>query len=337
MSKIDIVVRWVDDKDVNWRKEKKKYKLLDQGLTIEGEITDDSDFRYRDWELLKFWFRGVEKFAPWVNKVFFITCNQKPGWLNTNHPKLRMVNHEEFIPNKWLPTFSSRTIDFNVHRIPDLSEQFVFFDDDMFFINNTSEQDFFVDGRPCDSMVFNAITATGGDVIDSNIFNDMSIINRHFQKSDFNKTEKRRMWFTPKYGKFLYKNIVLSPWTYYLGFQDFHLPEGFLKETYRKLWNLEGHWLSETCSHKFRKTSDVNQWLIRYWQLAEKNFEPRSIRVGKYFEISDNNDEIHTTIRKQSSKLLCINEGEVSDFEKEKRLLHDSFMCIFPEKSSYEK
>lgn len=337
MSQVDIVLRWVDDTDKEWLSEKRKYKLIDQGITDENVISDTSDIRYRDWNLLRFWFRGVEKFAPWVNKIFFVTCNgQKPSWLKTDHSKLRMVDHKEFIPEEWLPTFSSRTIDFNIYRIPDLSEQFVFFDDDMFIIKPTKDADFFQNGLPCDSMVFNAITAACDDVINTNIYNDMAIINRHFDKSNFNRLERQKMWYTPKYGKYLYKNIVLAPWTYYTGFQDFHLPEGFLKSTYREMWEKENEWLSETCSHKFRKTSDVNQWLIRYWQLVGKKFVPRSVNVGQYYELSDDNTAIVESIRKQKTKLLCINEGNVTDFEAEKKKLQEAFSSILPEKSEYE-
>ncbi len=337
MAKIDIVLRWVDDSDQEWQREKRKYKLLDQGITDPTQHTDNSDIRYRDWDLLKFWFRGIEKFAPWVNKVFFATCNgQKPSWLNTNHPKLRMVDHTEFIPEKWLPTFSSRTIDFNVYRIPDLSEQFVFFDDDMFIINQTQATDFFKGGLPCDSMVFNAITASYEDVINKNIFNDMAVINKYFKKELFSKSDRRSMWFTPKYGKYLYKNLVLAPWTFYTGFQDLHIPESFLKETYRELWENEGEWLADTCSHKFRKSNDLNQWLIRYWQLAGKKFVPRPVSTGMYYELSDNNSVILDSIMKQKAKLLCINEGNVSDFEGEKRKFQEAFSSILPDKSTYE-
>ena len=338
MPKIDIVVRWVDDKDIEWQKQKSKYKLMERGVSPDTDVveTDASSVRYRDWGLLKYWFRGIEKYAKWVNKVFFVTCGQMPDWLSTNHPKLRLVNHDEFIPHEWLPTFSSRTIDFNIYRIPDLSEEFLFVDDDMFIINDTSESDFFRDGVPCDSMVFNALSPGFDDVISTNLYNDIAIINKHFKKEDFSKSERRKLWFTPKYGKYLYKNFALAPWTYYVGFQDFHIPEGFLKKTYRELWEKEGDYLSETCSHKFRKSSDVNQWLIRYWQLAGKQFVPRNVNIGKYYELSDDNSLIFDTIRNQRSKLLCINEGEVSDFESEKKKLQAAFDSILPEKSKYE-
>ena len=207
----------------------------------------------------------------------------------------------------------------------------------MFIIKETKETDFFKNSLPCDSMVFNAMTASNEDVINTNIYNDMAVINKNFSKDLFNRKEQIKMWFNPKYGKYLYKNLVLSPWTFYLGFQDFHLPEGFLKETYREMWAKEEKCLSETCSHKFRKTTDVNQWLIRYWQLAGKKFVPRNVNIGKYFELSDNNSEIINCIRKQKCKLICLNEGQVENFEKEKKLLQEAFMSILPEKSKYEK
>lgn len=337
MKNIDIVIRWVDDSDVLWQREKERYKAIDEGRDVINRNESNGDIRYRDWGLLKYWFRGIEKYAPWARKIFFITCGQKPDWLNVNHPKLCLINHEDFIPHEWLPTFSSRTIDFNVHRIPDLSEQFLFMDDDTFIISDTKDTDFFIDGLPCDSMVFNAITPGTDDVINTNVYNNVAIINRHFSKDSFSLYERLKMWFTPAYGKYLYKNIVLSPWTYYVGFQDFHIPEGFLKETYRNLWSAESEWLSETCSHKFRKDTDVNQWLIRYWQLADKKFVPRNVKIGKYCELSDANEWIHKIIREQKYKLLCINEGKVSCFAKEKRLIQKAFETILPEKSGYEK
>ena len=78
--KIDFVLTWVDCNDPEWQREKAKF----QGKTL----SDDDIMRYRDWDNLRYWFRGVEKFAPWVNSVFFVTCGHYPSWLNLNHPKL---------------------------------------------------------------------------------------------------------------------------------------------------------------------------------------------------------------------------------------------------------
>ena len=83
-DKIDFVITWVDPSDPEWQKEKSKY----ESGSPEADIRE---LRYRDWGCLKYIFRGIEKYAPWVNKVFFITCNQIPTWLNTDYKKLYYI------------------------------------------------------------------------------------------------------------------------------------------------------------------------------------------------------------------------------------------------------
>ena len=94
-KKIDFVIPWVDGNDEAWICEKKKYQVSQQ--------EDASVNRYRDWSNLQFWFRGVEKYAPWVNKIHFITWGHVPEWLNEEHPKLHIVKHEDYIHKKYLP------------------------------------------------------------------------------------------------------------------------------------------------------------------------------------------------------------------------------------------
>ena len=73
---IDFVMLWVDDTDPEWRKQRNLYSGKDEAMV------DNREARYRDWDTLKYWFRGVEKFAPWVNKIYFVTCGHLPEWLN---------------------------------------------------------------------------------------------------------------------------------------------------------------------------------------------------------------------------------------------------------------
>ena len=83
--KIDFVLPWVDGSDKEWLASKRKYDpSVDTLSTCIPEVNDDC--RYRDYSLLKYWFRGVERFAPWGNRVFFVTCGQKPDWLNESNP-----------------------------------------------------------------------------------------------------------------------------------------------------------------------------------------------------------------------------------------------------------
>lgn len=133
---IDFVIIWVDGNDPAWRAVKNQYVPRPVG-------EDDQEVRYRDWDNLQYWFRSVEKYTPWVRKIHFVTWGHLPKWLNVNHPKLHIVNHKDYIPEKYLPTFNSHTIEMNLHRIEGLAEQFVYFNDDMFLLKPVYMEDFF--------------------------------------------------------------------------------------------------------------------------------------------------------------------------------------------------
>ena len=99
------------------------------------------------WVEGKYWFRGIEKNAPWVHNIYFVTWGHLPAWLNTAHPKLHIIKHTDFIPPQYLPTYNSPTIELNLHRIPGLSENFVYFNDDGFLIRPVTPQHFFKSGK----------------------------------------------------------------------------------------------------------------------------------------------------------------------------------------------
>ena len=141
---IDFVVLWVDENDPEWLIEKEAHST--QNYSYNSNY--NSNARYRDWDMFHYWFRAVERYAPWVNDVFLITYGHVPKWLNTEHPKLKLVKHSDFISNEYLPTFSIVPIELNLWRIPQLSEHFVYYNDDMFLMNPVRKEDFFKDGLP---------------------------------------------------------------------------------------------------------------------------------------------------------------------------------------------
>jgi len=50
--------------------------------------------------------RSIERYAPWVRKIFIVTNGQIPNWLNVNHPRIQIITHEMIFPNKsHLPSF----------------------------------------------------------------------------------------------------------------------------------------------------------------------------------------------------------------------------------------
>ena len=329
-DKIDFVIMWVDPNDPKWQKEKAKY--------TPEKNTDSSARRYRDWDNLQYWFRGVERYAPWVDNIYFVTYGHIPKWLNTNHPKLRIVKHDEFIPKKYLPTFNSHTIELNLHRIKELSENFVFFNDDFFLINPTKPSTFFKNSIPLDAACMYAnIPSLENRVIDSVFINDMSVINQHFQ---LRKTVTRDFfkWFNYKNGKYLYNNVVLSAYKSFVGIHFSHLPASFAKATFREVWEKEEKILDNTCLDKFRNADNVNQWLIKYWQICTGRFAPRNIRWGKYYEYNMGYDELRRIFVSKRYKAICLNDTvEDEEFEKAKEITNSLFAKKLPNKSEFEK
>ncbi|MEH2930361.1 Stealth CR1 domain-containing protein [Candidatus Ventrimonas sp. KK005] len=334
---IDCVILWVDGNDPKWLKEKNKYIKNDQRVK-----TDQEEKRFRDWGVLKYLFRGIEKNAPFFRKIFFVTCGQKPLWLNEKHPQLIMVNHDEFIPNQYLPTFNSHTIELNLHRIHGLSNHFVYFNDDMFLLDSLRPSNFFVNGMPCDSAVLNAFTAmkTEETYVFLSAVKDTSVINRHFKKKEVIRKNFFK-YFNIKYGTDLLRTFSLLPWKHITGFVNYHLPYSLKKQYFFELWEKEYELLNDTCMHKFRTADDVNIWLLLYWQYAEGDFYPRAPKLGHVCSLENDgkkNQEIFRLIKRKKRKIVVINdEVKRGNYREIQHKLNQAFDYIYPEKSSYEK
>jgi len=329
---MDFVILWVDDKDPKWREEYEKYSLLEEG---EKRVC-----RFRDWENLHYWFRGVEKFAPWVDRVFLITAGQVPSWLNTNHPKLRLVFHEEYIPKELLPTFCSGTIELFLHKIPDLSEHFVLFNDDFFIINKIKPERFFIKGLPVDMSAMN-VPVSDGEYFTSAYH--LSILNRHFNKSEVFRKDLFN-WFNIYNGKHLVRTLLLCWWPRFVGFYDHHLPQPFLKSIFKEVWAVENDKMIKSVTPRFRQGDNITQYLFRYWQLASARFICRNVYADAtvFHQTSLNEREIDNAvkiIRKQKKNIVVINDSISAEFnfENSRQKINDAFESILPEKSSFEK
>ena len=337
---IDIVITWVDGNDIEWQREKARYSGKEFG--------DDRVKRYRDWDLLPYWFRGIERNASWVNKIHFVTYGHLPAWLNTSNPKLHIVNHKDYIPEKYLPTFSCRPIELNIHRIPELAEHFVYFNDDMYLLDYTEREVFFHGDLPCDTAILQATTLLGndenGNMLKPEDYNTSTIynmvpLNRNFDKRASVKKNFGK-WFSPKYGTRIAGTLCLMPWGRFTGFLSPHMPYSYKKETFAEIWQKEGYLLDRACRHRFRDSTDVSSRLFSYWQIAKGDFYPRSPSIGHYYAITDNeskNEALYEVIRSKRFKLICLNdEYSGNEFDEVKSKLISCFEQIFPEKSSFE-
>ncbi|WP_439687903.1 hypothetical protein [Cupriavidus oxalaticus] len=137
---IDVVFTWVDSADSKWLSEFHSAKADVDGSSIAPYAMDAARFANHD--ELKFALHGVMKFLPWVNNIYVVTAGQRPSWFQRN-PRIIFVDHQAIIPRQYLPTFNSHVIEAYIHRIPGLTEQFIYFNDDVFVARPLPKSHFF--------------------------------------------------------------------------------------------------------------------------------------------------------------------------------------------------
>jgi len=167
----------------------------------------------------------------------------------------------------------------------------------------------------------------------------VEIINDHFNCKDVIKQSPLK-WFNYKYGINTIRTVLMLPYSRFSSFYGNHVCNSFLKSTFEEVWKNENDVLRNTCIHKFRTRRDVNQWLVREWQLASSCFYPISPKRGRYITIKNNNDELFRCISKKEAKVLCINDNgqePIKDFEKCRAEILNALDATFPEKSIFEK
>lgn len=329
MEPIDFVILWVDGGDPEWQAEFLRHKG--------GGATDSSVARYRDWDNLHYWFRAVERFAPWVNRVHFITWRHLPEWLDAGNPKLNIVNHRDYIPGKYLPTFNSNAIELNIYRIEGLAEHFVLFNDDVFLGNEVAPERFFRRGLPVDMARLAIIQPGGVSGIETNCTEMMNRRHRKYH-SIFGHPAK---WFNLRYRlSDIVKTFSLLPYPLFSGVRQPHMPQPYLRSSFERMWREEGELFDSTCSHKFRdQKSDVSHWAVRMDVLARGEFAPHGMRDVHLDLIGDGSiDRICDFIERREYAMFCINDSnDIADFETLRDRLKDSFNAILPAKSSFEK
>ena len=143
MEKIDAVITWVDGSEPN-------YKLkLEENLKNKKIIIS----QYTQANEIDFCVASIIKFAPFVRKIFIVTDKQKPKFSGIRHmvslEKIEIIDHEEIFRDNLdcMPSFNIRSIDALLFKIKDLSDKFIYFNDDMFLIKETTKEDWFKDNK----------------------------------------------------------------------------------------------------------------------------------------------------------------------------------------------
>ena len=187
---IDLVITYLNDNE-EWRKAFNywKEKETNKGQADPNNRQAFGEERLRDWGTFKYWFRGIEKNCSWINKIFLIVQDEKqvPEWLNKSNPKLRIVYHNEFIPNELLPVFNIVPILMYVCNIKDLGENYIISDDDEFFLNPIKQDMFLKENKPVhvdNKIPFGYYDMNTSDKVFFEILNNNLRIEEKYMKED---------------------------------------------------------------------------------------------------------------------------------------------------------
>lgn len=151
---VDLIIPMVFPQDPVWQAEYRKYR---------GGKDAMQHVRFRSWGTEELLVRCCMKYMPWLRCIHILLAgeSQVQGWMREmkneelkmkndlahkpqgTGPVLRIVYHRDFIPQEYLPCFSSPCFEMFLHRIPELSECFIYGNDDMFPLSPLKPEDFF--------------------------------------------------------------------------------------------------------------------------------------------------------------------------------------------------
>ena len=156
---IDLVYTWVNSQDPDWQELYAEFAPTEDADDEDGaDVQSEEDVllqktqditphgtadRYENRDELRYSLRSIEKFAPWVRNIYVFTNCKPPAWVDTSNPRLKWIYHKEVFEPKNLPTFSSHAIETQLHKLPNLSERFIYFNDDIVFTRPANPQHFF--------------------------------------------------------------------------------------------------------------------------------------------------------------------------------------------------
>ena len=166
MNKIDYVIPYVTFNDSYWQ------QLYLLSICVKETKHSAGIQRFRDNGLLKYLFRSLEKNLPWINKVHMIVMceSQVPNWINRE--KVHIIYHTDFIPKKYLPTFSSSLIEAFLPFLTLDEEKFIYGNDDLIPCRYLSKNKFFYRNIPSYNInIRNYIENSIGDNLRRNAYN----------------------------------------------------------------------------------------------------------------------------------------------------------------------
>lgn len=307
---IDLVYTWVDDKDPAWAKRKAEFDESAKDCNKDAI----SICRFFNNDELKYSLRSAEKNIPWIRKIFIITDNQTPDWLDTNNDRIKIVDHKEILPNDKLPLYNAAAIENGISEIKELSEFFIYTNDDMFFWNKMEPEFFFEGEKP--------ICRLGSKI-------------------------KKNKEYKHLYGAMIYRaySLVKEKFGVEVPYFPHHNADSYRKSLFKECKEVFKEQFDATTNNRFRDFSDMQRSVISYYSIAKNEALAKNVALNFFEKLTGKTPDsefISATMKKipkiknTKAKLLCINDT-LKTTNEARKLVKEILDAKFPEKSSFEK
>lgn len=310
---IDVVYTWVDGEDPKWRAAKDE-ALAQRGVEPVAQGAADAA-RFRSHDELKYSLRSLEMYAPWVRKVHIVTAGQRPDWLDTNHPKLQLVDHRDiFTAPGALPVFNSHAIESQLHHVPGLSERYVYFNDDV-FLGRPITKDLFFHGNGLSKFFMStAVVGLGPRRADDSAFGHAAKNNRTLLGEVFGRTVTHL-------------------------FQ--HAPHPQLRSVLERMEREHPEVFTQVAASAFRDPEDLSvaSALHHYYGYSLGRAVPGRLEY-LYLDLSHPGalQRLDLLLQNREFDVFCINDTPASpqDSARQSQILHEFLERYYPLPSSFE-
>jgi len=294
---MDAVITYVNGADPLWRADYER--CIGKSLLSK---------RFRDWDTLRYLLRGISEYMPYVENVFLVVSgmSQVPQWVDSSN--LKIVTHDMFIPSGFLPTFNSNTIEMYLHRIPGLSEEFIYFNDDFFPVAPSSAEDFFIDGK--------VVMKPSRNLLYLNMFKKICRNSDRLARKAAGITRPAPFFLRPQ-----------------------HSCAPMLRSIYEQVHEKVREEIEATAARKVRTEKDLTQYLFSDYafltgravakRLSNKHFSLASAAAGA----------IASFLAAPTHNFVCINDVKLSEEKQSifRETILDSFQKRLPTPSKYER
>jgi hypothetical protein len=324
-SDIDLVYTWVDASDPSFRAElgdwKKRYEA-ERGRP--SEVEGVAAHRFRDLDNLRHSLRSVERYMPWVRRIYLVTNGQVPRWLREN-PRIELISHAQIAePGTALPLFNAHPIEWQMPLIPGLSDRFIYFNDD-FFVTRPTARDYFFGANGLSKIFLGtmqlSLLASNPELWSRMYVHNAALLDRRFGARD---------WVTCSHGPAIFDKATISE--------------------LRSMWHEE---IVQSARHRFREANDFHFPTVYVNAVRELDeakepqqrretivmpvSETRVVSIGH--RLCDWRADLDT-VMESPPRFLCLNddmpEDETAYLECEAAHMR-VLTTLFPEPSSFEK